>query len=359
MGRSQWKVLQGALLLMGVSGQVNAQELAPESEPAEAAEQGSGSPRCSLVDFTVTLEPGATDEYRIAGELCRPRGERARTLQILVHGNSYNRSYWDFPFRPGRYSYVRRAVDAGYATLSIDRLGSGESDHPPAEIVTVHASAHAIHQIVEAVRSGEHRDEDDRRLRFRRVVLVGHSFGSNMAWTEAGIYGDVDGLILTAISHDQNPPGAPLTQQYAWLADLDPAFANAGLPPNYITTIPGFRDELFYHVPGARQSVIAVDEATKDVLPIGVLFDQFTTYGLTENIHVPVLNVIGDFDTLACQLPSCTGSGSVANEADFYPDGADYTQLIVPNAGHSLNLHRNAPSWYEEAQDWVRDHVGR
>ena len=70
--------------------------------------------------------------------------------------------------------------------------------------------------------------------------------------------------------------------------------------------------------------MVAVDEeVTKDTLPIGMLFDQFTTYGYTQNIHVPVLNVIGDFDTLACQLPSCTGSGSIANEGSFYHPDAD------------------------------------
>jgi hypothetical protein len=84
---------------------------------------------------------------------------------------------------------------------------------------------------------------------------------------------------------------------------------------------------------------------------------QFTTYGLTQNIHVPVLNVIGNFDTLACQLPSCTGSGSVANEGSFYAADACYTQLIVPDNGHATNLHFNAPSWFATAQQWVADNV--
>jgi pimeloyl-ACP methyl ester carboxylesterase len=201
-------------------------------------------------------------------------------------------------------------------------------------------------------------DVDGRPITFRRIVLVGHSFGSNIAWTEAGTYADVDGLILTAISHDPNPPAAPLTQAYAYPAQFDPLFANAGLPDGYLTTIPGRRDDLFYYVPGASPDVIAVDEATKDTVPIGMLFDQFTTYGLTQNIHVPVLNVVGDFDTLACQLPSCTGSGSIANEGSNYPPDACYTQLIVPNAGHSTNLHRNAPSWYTRAQQWVAERIG-
>ena len=112
---------------------------------------------------------------------------------------------------------------------------------------------------------------------------------------------------------------------------------------------------MFYYLPGASADVIAVDEATKDTLPLGVLFDQFTTYGLTSQIHVPVLNVVGDFDTLACELPSCTVAKTLANEAAYYSNDAAYTQLIVPNAGHSLNLHENAPAWYRMANLWARE----
>jgi len=325
----------------------------PPADPASAGR----TPVCNEVSFSVTLDESSPQSYQVSGELCLPRGRSADTLEILVHGASYNRSYWDFPFQPARYSFVRHANAAGFATLALDRLGSGESDHPPAELVTVHASAQTLHQIVSSVRSGTHRDAGGRPLDFERIVLVGHSFGSNISWTEAGIYADVDGLILTGISHDPNPPGAALIQSDSYPAQFDPKFAGAGLPDGYLTTLPGTRAELFYHVPGADSRAIAVDEENKDVLPVGMLFDQFTTYGLTQQIHVPVLNVIGDFDTLSCQLPSCQASGSVEREGDNYPPDADYTQLIVPRAGHSLNLHRNAPFWYARAQAWVADHI--
>lgn len=329
------------------------------SWPAAAGAAPHANSDCSDVEFSVSLDESSPETYRIAGKLCRPRGRRAETLEILIHGASYNRGYWDFPFQSRRYSFVHHANAAGVATLAIDRLGSGESDRPPPELVTVHASAFTIHQIVSGVRSGTHQDARGERLEFERIVLVGHSFGSNISWTTAGIYGDVDGLILTGISHDEEPPGAPLTQLYAYPARFDPMFAAAGLPDGYLTTLPGRRGEMFYHLPGADPRVIAADEATKDTLPVGMLFDQFTTYGLTQQIRVPVLNVIGDFDTLSCQLPSCTLSGSVEDEQSHYPEEAEYTQIIVPRAGHSLNLHRNAPSWYGRAQAWVEERIAR
>lgn len=313
--------------------------------------------RCEQVTFPVSIDGPAPGPYRIVGELCIPRRQTHRTLQLLVHGASYNHRYWDFPFMPEHYSYVRHANASGFATLALDRLGSGESDHPSGELVTVHASASTIHQIVTSLHTGASLAPDGDRIQFDRIVLVGHSFGSNIAWTEAGIYGDVDGLILTAISHLTNPPGAPLTVTDAYPAQLDPLFANAGLPGGYLTTRPGTRGDLFYFVPNADPRVIAVDEATKDVVPVGLLIDQFTTYGLTQNIHVPVLNVDGDFDTLSCDLPSCTASGSLAGEASNYPPDAHYRLVIVPDAGHSINLQRNAPFWFRIAQDWIEDTV--
>jgi pimeloyl-ACP methyl ester carboxylesterase len=327
--------------------------------PATAVAAGEDSEaKCGDVSFDVTVSalPGT---QRMAGTICRPKHDQEKTLQILIHGASYNRQYWDFPFQPSRYSYTRAANDAGFTTIAVDRLGTGDSVRPPGELLTVHEHASTLHQIVTSIRNGTARDARGKKIKFDRIVLVGHSFGSNISWTEAGLYGDVDGLILTAISHDQNPPAAPLTVTLSWPAELDPKFASANIPSGYLTTIPGARDELFFHPPGRSPDVVAVDEqVTKDTLPIGMLFDQFTTYGYTQNIHVPVLNVNGDFDTLACQLPSCTGSGSIANEGSFYHPDADYTQLIVPETGHATNLHFNSRAWFQQAQDWVEDHVG-
>lgn len=46
---------------------------------------------------------------------------RANTLQILVHGATYDTSYWDFGFQPGNYSYVHFAAAQGYPTLNLAR----------------------------------------------------------------------------------------------------------------------------------------------------------------------------------------------------------------------------------------------
>ncbi|WP_146653187.1 alpha/beta hydrolase [Labilithrix luteola] len=341
------RLLTGISALVGLTTMVVA--------PAASADGDAWNSSCDEVNFNVTLD-GAPGNYRIAGEICKPRFGQNRTLQILIHGASYNRTYWNFPYKPAWYSYVRHANLAGYTTIALDRLGHGASDHPPGPLVTVHESANTIHQIVTAIRNGSATDATGHPIHFDKIVLVGHSFGSNISWTEAGIYGDVDGIVLTGISHLQNPPGAPLTVTYAYPAEYDPKFAASGIQ-GYLTTIPGKRGEMFYYLPGASSQAISVDEDTKDVVPFGLLFDQFTTYGLTQNIHVPVLNVTGNYDTLACDLPSCTGSGTLSTEGSNYPADACFTQYIVPNAGHSINMHYSAPLAHAYTQDWVNDMV--
>jgi pimeloyl-ACP methyl ester carboxylesterase len=334
----------GLALLSALSGALFASTAAADEDPGS---------RCEQVSFSVTIGGPLPGPYRVVGELCTPKRVKRGTLELLVHGASYNHGYWDFPFMPDHYSYVRHANQAGFATLAIDRLGAGASDHPLGALVTVHASADTVHQIVTSLRSGSTLDANGNPIQFDRIVLVGHSFGSNISWTEAGIYGDVDGVILTAISHLTNPPGAALIEADGYPAQLDPLFANAGFPDGYLTSLPGTRGLTMYFLPGADPRVIAVDEATKDVVPVGLFSDQFTTYGLTQNIHVPVLNVDGDFDTLSCNLPSCTASGSLASEASNYPPDAHYKLVILPDSGHSINLHRNAPFWFGVAHDWL------
>jgi pimeloyl-ACP methyl ester carboxylesterase len=224
--------------------------------------------------------------------------------------------------------------------------------------VTVRASGNTIHQAIQMIRSGAISGADGQPIKFEKIVWVGHSFGSNIGWSEVGTYGDVDGMILSGISHIPDPPGQALAEANIYPAQFDPLFANANLPPNYFTTLPGTRGELFYWLPGVASQVLAEDEATKDTVPLGIFIDQFASYPLTQNIHVPVLTVDGDFDTLSCAPPSCTASGTLNAEPSYYPADACYEQFILPASGHDVNLHRTAPIWFALAQAWTAEHIG-
>lgn len=64
--------------------------------------------------------------FRIQLRFCEPAipiAIRSSTLQVLVHGLSYNTNYWD-PKSPEVDNYVQFASRQGFATLNMARLGA-------------------------------------------------------------------------------------------------------------------------------------------------------------------------------------------------------------------------------------------
>jgi pimeloyl-ACP methyl ester carboxylesterase len=281
----------------------------------------------------------------VAGTLCVPPG--AHTLQILVPGGFYNRAYWDVPIGPR--SFRRAMNDAGYATLAIDRLGTGRSSKPPSATLTAIAQAAAVHDVVRAVRPG-----------FGKIILGGHSLGSAISVIEAGTYHDVDGVLVTAMGHHINALGlAPIAATFV-PADLYPAFS--ALDPGYLTTLPGTRYAL--RQPGQNvPEVVAFDEVTKDVTAPGELLDAallgtVTTY--TVKVDVPVLTAIASGDPTFCGLlaTDCGSSASYyAAEAPYY--GPRLQAYVLPDYGHALNFAPNAPSLHAAVVAWADRIVGR
>jgi len=325
--------------------------LVPSPARAEA-----GGLRCEEVSFPVTLSAGDATVYSVFGVLCSRGSLQHKTVQIALHGATYSHLYWDFPFQPETYSYMRRATAAGYAVLDIDRIGIGQSDHPPAALVTIESNAYVVHQLVQALRSGDLVVPSFGRIRAQRVSLVGHSLGSVISIQEAGTYGDVDGVVLTGLSHTVTPAlGDALSSLYP--ASFDPKFAGSGIPDGYLTSQPGLRT-VFYHAPSFDPQVLAIDEQTKETVTTSELDTALPALGLSSAIHAPVLVVVGDFDLAFCNEPSCSESGSLANEASFYPADACAESVIIPGAGHDLNLHFQAQQTYDAVLEWMDRRVG-
>jgi pimeloyl-ACP methyl ester carboxylesterase len=329
--------------------------LVPAGVRAETRAEAGGS-RCREVSFPVTLSPGDAQVYNVFGVLCSRGSIRHDTVLITLHGSTYSHLYWDWPFEPETYSFVRCATAAGYAVLDIDRIGIGRSDRPPAEAVTIGSNAYVVHQIVQALRGGELVVPSFGRIRAERVALVGHSLGSVISIQEAATYGDVDGVVLTGVSHTITPAlGEALAALYP--ASLDPRFAGVAIPDGYLTTQPGLRD-VFYHAPDYDPQVLALDEETKETTTTGELATALPALGLSGGIHAPVFVLVGDFDLAFCNEPSCSASGSLASEPSFSPADACAEAAIVPNAGHDLNLHYAAPVAYDAVLEWLDRRVG-
>ncbi len=274
-----------------------------------------------------------------------------------MHGYTYDHTYWDFPYQSPNYSYVDSAVDAGYVTLNLDRIGVGLSDHPPATLITLLSDAYVIHELVQDLRSGAFQGTS-----FSKVVLVGHSLGTLISWSEASTYTDVDGLIGSGWLHVVNPTGVTTLTAASYPAILDPKFIGMGLTVGYLTTTLGSRGSIFYNQSDADAIVIALDETLKQTGTDGELATYLVSNDplVALSLHIPVLTAVGQNDSIFCSiLVPCTNSQTlVQREGRFYSSHARLEGYALPSAGHDMDLHLNAQQWYATALDWINRRVG-
>ncbi|MBW4548437.1 MAG: alpha/beta hydrolase [Symplocastrum torsivum CPER-KK1] len=311
---------------------------------------------CSEVQLPVALAPDEPKQYQVYGQLCgqSPLGER--TVQVLVSGTTYSHIYWDVPYQPENYSYVDALTEAGYATFNIDRIGIGRSSHPPADQVTVASNTYVLEQVVQGLRLGQIGG-----IPQTRIMLVGFSsgaFGSVVG--VASQDDDLAGVILSGFLHNQNPDWLEAFINSFYPAQLDPRLGEQNLPNGYLTTQPGTRGELFYE-PNADPQVIAFDEATKETVTTGeAATNAAAIFAETSKlIRVPVFLAVGQYDGSFCTGNICESAENVAAlEAPFFSPEANLQTFVLPGAGHSLNLHPNAPEWFEAARQWSDQYVG-
>ncbi|NUS73844.1 MAG: alpha/beta hydrolase [Corynebacteriales bacterium] len=306
---------------------------------------------CRTVEFTAQNVPlVVSTPARIQGTLCA--GPNDQVIHLLVPGATYNRSYWDFPYQPEKYSYVdaMRSSGVGIATLAIDRLSTGESARPVSAEMSLLTHVDVIRQLISALRDG------NLGKSFDKVILVGHSFGTLISYGLIGADPNaIDGLISTGVSRGPDPLGLiRILITFSHPAAAGEGGRFTGLDPGYLTTIPGRRAD-FYYTPAADPNVIAVDEATKEPQSLTDLGTVALPLLNTLNFRGPVLNVMGDRDLVFCQLIPCSSPLSLWNaEPALFPQASSYDSLVVPETGHDINLHPKAHLFFDRAISWTK-----
>ncbi len=290
------------------------------------------------VPVTVALLP-----QTMHGRLCTPPG--ATTVVVLIPGGTYNASYWDIGYTPQTRSFRLAMNNAGVATLALDRLGTGASSKPLSALLSATVQATAAHQVIQSVRP-----------RFPKVIIGGHSIGSAMAMIEAGRYHDVDGVLVTGMTHRMN-----LITVVPVLANMIPAPLDPAVPGRdaaYLTTSPGTRYTAF-HTPGPLDpAAIAYDESTKDVFATTEAVDSLTLTTVvtpaSQQITVPVLLVVGNDPHFCGTLGSdCTSPEALrASEAPFF--GGPLQTYILNGYGHAINYAPNAPTYFSVVTSWLK-----
>lgn len=314
----------------------------------------SNNKNCRELTINIALAEGQPKDQTISGTLCTPKGQHSRhSVDVLVHGATYDRSYWDFGYKNQKYSYVNRALRAGRTVFYYDRLGVGQSSRTDSTNVTMDSDAYALQQIAGWMKQRKH---------FNQVNVVGHSFGSQIALVAAGLSGNnIDRLVVTG-SLQSNGPGLVNGELRQYPAIQDPLYASSGYDAGWLTSVPGTR-QVFYYTTSADPDVIAYDEAHKNIVSStqGVAGRALRVLppgtNPTSSVHIPVLLVAGQHDRLYCGLAlDCTDTEAVRNfEAPYYANAPSFAVVTIPDTGHDIALHPSAQESFRQINNWLKN----
>jgi hypothetical protein len=111
------------------------------------------------MNYTDTVTKGFHNfqgSYNISAKYCKPQADDKAnpTVQVLIHGIGFDKTYWDLSYNDYNYSYIDVAVAAGYHTVSIDRFGIGNSSHADPLDVQAAAEVSSLYEITSMLRNG-------------------------------------------------------------------------------------------------------------------------------------------------------------------------------------------------------------
>lgn len=333
----------------------------PVSLPAVASPVGTSLPGTAGLNLAKPSVPST-----IYGELCMSNKELADAkagnppaVLLLVHGITYGTYYWDFPYRPGTYSAVNALNKHGYATLNIDRVGHGRSQHPASALTTTAAQAETVHQLIDKLKHGQLGG-----ISFPHVTTVGHSYGSVISWFESALYNDTDAVIATGYTDRVGPINAVSLVLTGGPAALDPVTSSEpwARDPGYLQVRQDSRNiPALYHKENADPAVIEKDNELANTVtaPELATFPQPEYDGMHKNIHIPTFTIDGEYDTLVCGAnhAECATDATQHDspekleaasprlrswEAPAHNSLACFRAAAIPDAGHDINLHYNA-----------------
>ncbi|KAL8749352.1 MAG: hypothetical protein Q9184_006839 [Pyrenodesmia sp. 2 TL-2023] len=313
--------------------------------------------------------------YRIYSQLCWPNNasvaSQVKTLQFLSHGGTLDHTYWDFA--PG-YSYVDAAAEAGYATFSYDRLGTGLSDHPdPNQVVQAALQVEIAHLLIQGLRKVRVQG-----LGIEKVVGVGHSAGSALTLGVVGKYPrDFNGLVFTGISVSTDSVGTSQIAFNLLPAPLDPSGRFKGLDNGYLTqgAIAQAFQFPFYRYPDYDPKSISHPIPTPNNRTLTssslvfqrqfetrqtTVFGELLTFGSVvapqPSFTGPVDVVLGQYDYVFCTA-NCSYPVDQAQAFGnaLFPASRNKGAYLQPRTGHLAAQHYTAAQGFAHSIKFLKD----
>lgn len=292
------------------------------------------------IDFEVSnqLEPGSS--YTLRGFLYEPKGKEGCKASILQanHALTTGAWYWDIPYEQQKYSIARKVAASGIPFLALNKLGYGQpnhpfraSDRPPGHTVTVEALADASHQVTQQLKAKG----------YGKVGLIGHSAGSEESELAAGLYQDVDALILSGFTHLAT---TRFTNQ----------LVTREIPRSFGDDYPFFfgdhntRDSFLFTKNIDPKLVKALHPLVNET-PAGEIqsIGPQVSRAVAPLISAPVLTLIAEDDEIF--------SKDIAPlDKDLFLSSSDVTFNNYPGIGHGLEFHTGGPQITKDVVTWLK-----
>ncbi|KAK3064732.1 hypothetical protein LTS18_004469 [Coniosporium uncinatum] len=286
--------------------------------------------------------------YDLATTYCAPDSGAPNVVQLLTHGIGFDRSYWDLPFNNYNYSYVNEAVDEyGFATFSWDRLGIGMSEHgEPVNEIQAWLEVAALKALTDKLRAGSIGGVPQ----FSKVVHVGHSFGSEHTYAMTAMYpGSSDGIALTGFS--QNGTFIPYFALGGNFIQANKVSSLSNYVNGYLAAGDPSAVQTNFFAPGAFDpAILTVATQTGQPVTIGELLTIGGETGTPNHFAGPVLIITGNRDLPYCGGNCAAGPTGYPNipstSKNNFLNASAFEVVIVPGAGHGLNLEYSHPFTY-------------
>ncbi|KAF4444411.1 hypothetical protein F53441_11136 [Fusarium austroafricanum] len=297
--------------------------------------------------------------YKLAATYCEPDKGPGDELQIMTHGIGFDRSYWDLPYNNYNYSYVARAVEQGYSTLTYDRLGIGASSKGnPLSEIQVYLEIAALKAITKMARGGDLGTGSA----FKKVVHLGHSFGSIISYALANESPELtDAIVLTGF-----------TQATAYLSlfgvgsNFVPITATPlakKYPAGYLAVASTVGVQTNFFSEGDFDPAI-LEYAYKNGQPVtpGEILTLGAPTAKKNKYTGPVQIVTGSRDVPFCG-DNCYSTVSVDPKLDslldvskkYFTKASRFNTTVIPGAGHGLNMAYSHTKTYDAILNFLSE----
>ncbi|WWC60351.1 uncharacterized protein I303_102922 [Kwoniella dejecticola CBS 10117] len=327
--------------------------------------------------------------YSLWFEYCEPINSNGNVTGIFQthHGLVGNAGYWNVQLdNSPNNSFAEAAAQAGWATLSYDRLGVGRSAKPDGtNVVQIPFETAQSASIAQSLRAGNLSDIGI----FDKIVGIGHSYGSNLLAGVASVApSSFDALILTGFTNNATQGPLGLFAFQSTIASVAYPSRFSADANDYVITPNMYVDQTgFFHYPNYTDAALSMFTMTKGEYTLGQQNSIAAALQLKNNYTAPVFVVTGEFDAPYCAANCYVTSSSSGNSTstsssssssmmgnnsttgsnqqqqppsqldtakEVFPSSTNFQTYVVPDTAHGINYHTTAYAAYQQILQFVQ-----